>query len=188
MQHFHVKTGKRSPAERKLQSSPTWIMHSAQKPTRWRPIWSGGGLSVGDGDASQLGSHLSFDCFSDCNLIPPTHLNESSWIGFPAGGQDTKAASGRFSSRPVVLLWHSVKPLSLIIQAAASAKQICLVKDAFQERWWFPDSTWSLPMKVELLLIITLLAVVVLLCDLLCFSWLLLWMCSISQNTAHMRR
>lgn len=148
------------------------MMHLALKLTWLSPLWSVGGLSVSDRDMSQLGQCSRFDCFSYSNLIPLTHLKESSWIGFLTS-QDTKAVSGRFSTRPVVLLWHSVKPLSLIIQRVVSARQICMVKDMFQDWWWFPESNWSFSLRMELLLIITLVAAVVWVCDLLCFSWLL---------------
>ena len=97
-------------------------MHLANILTWLSLLWSVAGLSVSDRDVNQLGEHWRFDCFSKGNLIPLTYLKVSSWIGF-LGSQDTKAASGRFSARPVVLLWHSVKPLSLIIQGVLSAKQ-----------------------------------------------------------------
>lgn len=85
-------------------------MNLANKLTWLSLLWPVAGLSVSDRDLSQLGEHLRFDCFSKGNLIPLTYLKVSSWIGFLTS-QDTKAASGRFSARPVVLLWHSVKPL-----------------------------------------------------------------------------
>lgn len=140
------------------------------------PLWSVGGLSVSDRDVSQLGSHLRCDCFSNGNPIPLTHLNESSRIGFLSSRQDTKAASGGFSTRPAVLLWRSVKPLSLIIQGVGSAKQI-----------------WPVQRLVPRLVIVsrqqmvrTLLAAMGMLRDLLCSSWLLLWMCTVFQNAVPM--